>query len=49
MVDSGHASPSGVESIWVRDGGQIGASPSIKTYHRVGSETTGTDEACVVG
>jgi hypothetical protein len=49
MVDRGQASPSGVESIWVRDGGQIGDSPSIKTCHSVGRETTGTEDAWVVG
>ena len=49
MVDRGQASPSEVESIWVRDGGQIGDRPSIKTCHKVGKETTGTEDACVVG
>lgn len=49
MVDKGHASPSGVESIWVREAGQIGDSPSINTCHRVGKGTMGTEDAWVVG
>jgi hypothetical protein len=49
MVDRDQASPSEVESIWVRDGGQMGDKPSIKTCHKVGKETTGTEDACVVG
>lgn len=49
MVDRGQASPSGVESIWVLDAGQTGASPSMRTVHRVGSGIIGTDDACVDG
>ncbi len=49
MVDKGHASPSGVESICVREGGQMGDNPSINTCHRVGKGTIGTEDAWVVG
>ena len=45
----GHASPRGVPAIEVREEGQMGASPSIRTSHRVGKGTTGTDEARVDG
>jgi hypothetical protein len=49
MVESGHASPREVESICVREEGQIEARPSTKTCQRVGSGTIGTEDACVVG
>lgn len=49
MVDSGQASPMDVPSIVVREGGQIGARPSIKTDQSVGSRTIGTEDACVEG
>lgn len=45
----GHASPSEMPSMAVRDGGQIGASPDIKTFHNTGMTTIGVEEACVVG
>lgn len=48
-VESGQASPREVLSKVVRDGGQIGASPSISTDHSVGRGTMGIEEACVVG
>lgn len=38
-----------VPSISVREAGQIGARPSIKTLQRVGRVTIGTEEICVVG
>jgi hypothetical protein len=49
MVERGQASPREVESISVREGGHIGARPSISTCQRVGSGTIGTEDACVVG
>ena len=48
-VESGQASPREVSSRFVRDGGQIGARPSMSTDQRVGRGTIGTEEACVVG
>jgi hypothetical protein len=49
IVDNGQASPRETPSSCVRDGGHMGARPSIRTCHRVGSGTIGTEEACVVG
>lgn len=49
MDESGQASPSAVPSIAVREEGQIGASPSISTPHRVGRRMIGTEDACDVG
>ncbi len=48
-VDRGQASPRDVLSIVVREGGQMGARPSIRTDQRVGRRTIGTEEACVEG
>jgi len=45
----GQASPREVPSRLVREGGQIGARPSMRTDQRVGSGTMGTEEAWVVG
>jgi len=45
----GHASPSGTPSSCVRVAGQMGARPSMRTDHRVGSGMTGTLDACVEG
>ena len=45
----GQASPRLVPSMAVREVGQIGPRPSIRTFHRVGSGTMGTEEAEVVG
>lgn len=44
-VESGQASPREVSSRIVRDGGQIGASPSMSTDQRVGRGTIGIEEA----
>lgn len=49
IVERGQASPRDIESTCVREDGQIGAKPSTKTDHSVGSRMTGTDVACVVG
>jgi hypothetical protein len=49
IVERGQASPSEVPSRAVRDGGQIGARPSMSTDQRVGRGTIGTEEAWVVG
>ena len=49
IVERGQASPREVSSRFVRDGGQIGARPSMRTDQRVGRGTIGTEEACVVG
>jgi len=48
MVE-GQASPREVLSIVVREGGQIGARPSIRTDQRIGSGTMGIEEAKVRG
>lgn len=44
-VDKGHASPSDVPSITVRDGGHTGAKPFIRRFQRVGKGTIGTEDA----
>lgn len=49
MDERGQASPRGVESIAVREEGQIGARPSMRRVQRVGRRTMGTEEARVVG
>lgn len=49
MVVKRHASPMDVPSTSVRDAGQIGARPSMRTLHKVGRGTIGTDAACVEG
>jgi hypothetical protein len=49
MEERGQASPRGVPSIAVREEGQIGARPSMRTDLRVGRMTMGTEEAWVVG
>ena len=43
------ASPSGWPAMEVRDAGQIGARPFIKTFHNVGRGTMGTEDARVEG
>lgn len=48
-VERGQASPREVLSRTVRDEGQTGARPSMRTDQRVGRRTIGTDEACVDG
>ena len=48
-VESGHASPSEVLSRVVREGGQIGARPSMRTDQRIGRGTMGIEEARVRG
>ncbi len=49
MLEQGHASPTETPLIWVLEAGQIGAKPSMRTSHRVGRGTMGTDAAFVVG
>lgn len=44
-----HASPMGIPSTCVLEGGQIGENPSISTDHKVVIGTIGTDEASVDG
>lgn len=44
-----HASPRDTPSICVREGGQIPEKPSMRTDHKVGTETIGTDDARVEG
>lgn len=44
-VESGQASPREVSSSTVRDGGQMGARPSMRTDQRVGRGTIGIEEA----
>lgn len=48
-VESGQASPREVLSRVVREGGQMGARPSMRTDQRVGRGTMGTEDAWVVG
>jgi hypothetical protein len=48
-VESGQASPREVASRVVREAGQIGARPSIKTDQRIGRGTMGMEEARVLG
>lgn len=45
MLEQGQASPIATPSIRIRDEGQIGARPSIRTAHRVVSWTIGTEAA----
>lgn len=45
----GHASPIDTPSICVREGGQIGERPSMRTFQRVGIKIIGTDETWVEG
>ena len=45
----GQASPKGVPAIEVREDGQMGARPSMRTVHKVGSGTIGTEDARVAG
>lgn len=49
IVERGQASPREVEQIVVREGGQTDARPSTRTCQSVGSDTIGTDDACVDG
>lgn len=48
-VDRGQASPRDVASSVVRDAGQIGARPSMRTDQSIGSGTIGIEEARVFG
>lgn len=48
-VESGQASPREVESREVREAGQMGARPSIRTDQRMGRGTMGIEEARVLG
>ena len=45
----GHASPREVPASVVRDEGQMGARPSMRTSHNVGTGITGTEDARVEG
>lgn len=47
--EQGQASPREMPLMAVREAGQMGASPAIRTFHNTGRTTTGLDEACVVG
>lgn len=47
--EQGQASPREMPLMAVREGGQMGAKPVIKTSHRVGRDTMGIEEACVEG
>lgn len=49
MEEQGQASPREVPLIAVREGGQMGANPVMRTFQRVGSGTIGIDDACVDG
>lgn len=49
IEERGQASPRGMESTWVREGGHMGARPSIRTCQRVVRGTTGTDDIDVAG
>lgn len=49
IVEQGQASPREMPLIAVREGGQIGAKPVIRTSQRVGRSTIGIEEACVEG
>lgn len=49
MLEQGHASPRETPLMAVRDEGQMGAKPDIKTFHRTGRMTMGLDVAWVVG
>ena len=49
IVEQFHASPNDIPSIFVRVAGQISERPSMRTDHRVGKGTTGTDAASVMG
>lgn len=49
MEWQGQASPRDTPLIAVRDWGQIGARPFMRTFHRVGMMTIGVDDACVEG
>lgn len=48
-VERGHASPRDVASKVVREAGQIGPRPSIRTDQRIGRGTIGMEEARVLG
>jgi hypothetical protein len=48
-VVRGQASPSDVLSMLVREAGQIGPRPSIKTDQRMGRGTMGMEDARVLG
>ncbi len=48
-VESGQASPREVESSVVREAGQIGERPSIKTDQSIGRGTIGMEDARVLG
>lgn len=49
IEEHGQASPREIPLMAVREGGQIGAKPVIKTSQRVGRRTIGIEEACVEG
>lgn len=49
IVEQGQASPREMPLMAVREGGQIGAKPVIRTSQRVGRSTIGIEEACVEG
>ena len=49
IVLQGQASPRATPAMFVLVAGQMLDKPSMSTDHNVGSETIGTDDACVVG
>jgi hypothetical protein len=49
MVLHDQASPREMPLMAVRDGGQMGARPLMRTFQSVVSATMGMDEACVDG
>lgn len=48
-VERGHASPREVLSSTVREAGQTGAKPSMRSVQKVGSGTIGIEDAWVEG
>lgn len=47
--EHGHASPRETPFMVVREEGQMGARPFMRTFHSTGRTTIGVDDACVVG
>jgi hypothetical protein len=47
--EQGQASPRETPLIAVRDAGQMGARPVMRTFQRTGRTTIGIEDACVVG
>ncbi|KAK5633509.1 hypothetical protein RRF57_009223 [Xylaria bambusicola] len=47
--EQGQASPREMPFMAVREFGQIGARPAMRTFHNTGRTTTALEAACVVG